>query len=204
MGIDMTKIKFCGIRRAEDIGYINDLRPDYIGFVFWQPSKRYVTPDTARSLKQQLDPNIRAVGVFVDEAPEAVAELCNQGIIDIAQLHGSEDEETIAALRKLTDAPIIKAYKIKSAEDIEAAKHSAADMVLLDSGYGTGKAFDWSLFSSLSRPFFLAGGISAENLEEAISRFRPYAVDLSSAIETDGIKDKTKMETIMRVLRNNQ
>ena len=107
----------------------------------------------------------------------------------------------IAALRELTDAPIIKAFKVKSAEDIESAKISSADMVLLDSGYGTGKVFDWSLFSSLDRPFFLAGGISAENLGEAIDRFHPYAVDLSSAIETDGVKDRIKMKDIMDILR---
>lgn len=198
----MTKIKFCGIRRIEDIEYVNELKPDYIGFVFWEHSKRAIDSEVAKKLKDRLDPNIKAVGVFVDEAPEAVAELCNQGVIDIAQLHGSEDEAYIAALRKLTDAPIIKAFKIKTADNIEAARVSTADMVLLDSGYGTGKVFDWNLFSSLGRPFFLAGGISAENLLEAIDRFKPYAVDLSSAIETDGFKDKAKMETILRILRD--
>ena len=197
----MTKIKFCGIRRTEDVGYVNELHPDYIGFVFWERSKRYVTPETAKKLKGSLAPGIKAVGVFVDEDAEIVADLCDRGIIDIAQLHGGESEEYIAALRELTVAPIIKAFKVKSAEDIESAKISPADMVLLDSGYGTGKVFDWSLFSSLGRPFFLAGGISAENLGEAIDRFHPYAVDLSSAIETDGVKDRIKMKDIMDILR---
>lgn len=198
----MTKIKFCGIRRAEDIDSVNELRPDYIGFVFWAHSKRYVTPDTAKALKQRLDPSLKAVGVFVDEDPETVAFLLRYGIIDIAQLHGDESEEYIRTLKKKTNAPIIKAFKIKTADDIIDAKNSSADMVLLDSGYGTGRTFDWSLFTSLDRPFFLAGGISAENLAEAIDRFRPYAVDLSSAIETDGVKDKKKMETILRIIRN--
>ena len=135
----MTKIKFCGIRRTEDVGYVNELHPDYIGFVFWERSKRYVTPETAKVLKESLAPGIKAVGVFVDEDAEIVADLCDRGIIDIAQLHGGESEEYIAALRELTDAPIIKAFKVKSAEDIESAKISSADMVLLDSGYGTGK-----------------------------------------------------------------
>lgn len=198
----MTKIKFCGIRRVEDVGYVNELLPDYIGFVFWAKSKRYVTPETAKALKQRLDPSIQAVGVFVDENPDTIANLLNDGIINIAQLHGSESEADIAVLRTKTDAPIIKAFKIKSAEDIENAKRSSADFVLLDSGYGTGKAFDWTLFQSLDRPFFLAGGISADNIEEAINRFSPYAVDLSSAIETDGVKDKTKMREIMRHIKN--
>ncbi len=198
----MTKIKFCGLRRAEDIDFANELRPDYIGFVFWKSSKRFVAPDRAKMLKNRLDPHIKAVGVFVDEQPRIVAELLNDGIIDVAQLHGGESEAYISALRALINAPIIKAFKIRTAEDIEAAKRSAADMVLLDSGYGTGKTFDWSLFSALDRPFFLAGGISAENIEEAVGHFSPYAVDLSSAIETDGVKDKAKMENILRILRD--
>lgn len=198
----MTKIKFCGLRRSEDIDYVNDLQPDYIGFVFWEHSKRRVTPDTAKALKLRLDPHIKSVGVFVDEKPETVAGLLRNGVIDIVQLHGGESEEYICSLKSMTDAPIIKAFKIRSAEDIEAAKNSTADMVLLDSGYGTGRTFDWSLFSALDRAFFLAGGISAENIREAIDRFMPYAVDLSSAIETDGVKDKAKMEKILRILRN--
>ncbi len=198
----MTKIKFCGIRRAEDIAYVNELKPDYIGFVFWKNSRRAISPETAKALKKQLDTEIKTVGVFVDEQPETVAGLLNSGVIDIAQLHGSESEDTISALRSMTDAPIIKAFKIKTAYDIEAAKNSSADLVLLDSGYGTGKPFDWSLFSALERPFFLAGGISEKNLSEAITRFAPYAVDLSSAIETDGIKDREKMERILRILRD--
>lgn len=198
----MTKVKFCGLRRAEDIAYANELKPDYIGFVFWKNSKRYIAPETAKALKEQLDPTVKAVGVFVDEQPDIVAGLLSDGIIDIAQLHGGEDEEYIYALRSMTGAPIIKAFKIRSADDSEAAKNSSADMVLLDSGYGTGKTFDWSLFSGLGRPFFLAGGISAENLREAIDRFHPYAVDLSSAIETDGFKDRAKMEKILQILRD--
>lgn len=200
----MTKIKFCGIRRTQDVEYVNELRPDYIGFVFWKPSKRYIDPETAEKLKDQLHPGIKAVGVFVDEDVDTVADLCSRGVIDIAQLHGSEDEDYIAALKEKTEAPIIKAFKIKSAADIEAARVSTADLVLLDSGYGTGRVFNWELFSSLDRPFFLAGGISADNLAEAIERFKPYAVDLSSAIETDGVKDKEKMEVILRILRGHQ
>lgn len=196
----MPKIKFCGIRRMEDVEYVNELRPDYIGFVFWAKSKRNVTPETARILKQHLDSNIKAVGVFVDENLDTIANLLDDNIIDIAQLHGSESEADIAALRAKTNAPIIKAFKIKSAEDIENACKSSADFVLLDSGYGTGKAFDWNLFQSLNRPFFLAGGISADNIGEAINRFSPYAVDLSSAIEINGMKDKTKMREIMQLI----
>ena len=111
----MTRIKFCGLRRAEDIGYANELRPDYIGFVFWENSRRYVTEKTAADLKLRLDPSVKAVGVFVDEDVDTVADLWDRGVIDIAQLHGNEDEAYIAALREKTDAPIIKAFKIRSA-----------------------------------------------------------------------------------------
>lgn len=200
----MTKIKFCGIRLPRDITYVNELLPEYIGFVFWEKSRRYVAPETAKLLKQHLAPSVKAVGVFVDEDPDTIAQLHAEGIIDIAQLHGSESEDDIAALRAKTDAPIIKAFKIRSAGDIERARKSAADYVLLDSGYGTGRVFDWSLFRSPDRPFFLAGGISAQNIKEAIARFSPYAVDLSSAIESDGVKDRAKMEAIMRILREHE
>ena len=123
----MTKIKLCGLSRPQDIQAANGLLPDYIGFVFAPKSRRYVTPKQAAQLRGLLDPGITAVGVFVNEAPKAVAELLDRGVIDIAQLHGTEDEEYISALRALTDRPLIKAFRIDSEQDILATQNSTAD-----------------------------------------------------------------------------
>lgn len=198
----MTRIKLCGLTRECDIEGANALMPDYIGFVFAEKSRRYLSPERAAALKVLLHPAIKAVGVFVREAPEKVAELLKAGIIDIAQLHGGEDEDYIARLRALTDAPLIKAFCIDSAADIEAARRSSADYILLDSGNGgTGSVFDWSLISALDRPYFLAGGLSIDNLRDAIETLHPYALDVSSGIETDGFKDPTKMAAFVAAVR---
>ena len=200
----MTKIKLCGLRRAEDIEAAKFLKPEYIGFVFYKKSKRYISPEEAHILKSILDSgtsrsdmdlpdHTEAVGVFVNENPKTVADLLEQGIIDIAQLHGDEDEEYIKALRKLTDRPLIKAFKIKAKEDLKKAEASSADMILLDAGMGDGVSFDWDLLKSFSRPYFLAGGLDPENVGEAVNRLHPYGVDVSSGIETDGFKDPEKM-----------
>ncbi|MBQ6089805.1 MAG: phosphoribosylanthranilate isomerase [Lachnospiraceae bacterium] len=204
----MTKVKFCGLRRPEDIEAVNELGVDYAGFVFAKKSKRFVDPETARKLKNMLDPGITAVGVFVDESPEVVAGLVNEGIIDVPQLHGSEDDAYIARLRELLNpeacgtggmrGQIIKAFKIASEEDVRRAAKSTADMILLDSGAGSGKEFDWTLIGSVGRPFFLAGGLDADNARKAIEELEPYALDVSSGIETDGFKDKEKMTLFMK------
>ena len=197
----MTKIKLCGLTRSDDIIAANQLAPDYVGFVFWPKSKRFVDYDTAFELKKLLDPSIRAVGVFVDEEPEAVAELMKRDIIDIAQLHGGEDESFINRLRRLTDKPIIKAFRIKTESDILSAAESTADYILLDSGAGTGSVFDWELLKGINRPYFLAGGLSPDNAALAVRALHPYGVDVSSGIETDGIKDKTKMTAFVNAVR---
>ena len=189
----MTKIKFCGLKRIEDIKCANDLKPDFIGFVFAPKSKRFVDADTARELKNLLDTKIKAVGVFVDEDINVVTKLLKDGIIDIAQLHGSEDEEYIKSLRAICDKPIIKAFTIVSKDDIKKANESTADYILLDSGKGSGETFDWDLIKEVNRPYFLAGGLDCDNVENALSSLTPYAVDVSSGIETDGFKDFDKM-----------
>lgn len=190
----MTKIKLCGLSRPCDIEWANELRPDYIGFVFAEKSSRWVSPQRAAELKALLNPTIRAVGVFVREPVESAAALLQSGIIDIAQLHGGESEEYIAALRALTDKPIFKAFSVVGPKDVQRANASSADLVLLDSGSGgTGTVFDWRLLQGITRPYFLAGGLDAGNVGEAISRLRPYGVDVSSGIETDGRKDWNKM-----------
>lgn len=197
----MTKIKLCGLSRQCDIEWANELKPDYIGFVFWSKSKRNVSPEKANELKALLSPDIKAVGVFVNEPVQNVAKLLNNNIIDIAQLHGSEDEEYIAKLRTLSDKPIIKAFLLKSEDDVKMAEKSTADHILLDSGMGTGKGFDRSLLKNISRPYFLAGGLYPENVADAIETLSPFAVDVSSGIETDNFKDKNKMAAFVKAVR---
>ena len=197
----MSKIKLCGLSRKCDIEWANALKPEYIGFVFWSKSKRNVPPEKAKELKGLLSPDVKAVGVFVDEPIENVAELLNDNVIDIAQLHGGEDEEYIKKLRALSGKPIIKAFLLKSESDAERAEKSTADYILVDSGTGTGKSFDWELLKNISRPYFLAGGLCCENISQAIETLHPYAVDVSSGIETNGCKDKNKMAAFVAAVR---
>lgn len=197
----MTRIKLCGLSRPCDIEAANRLKPEYIGFVFAKKSRRYVTPERAEELKRRLAPGIKAVGVFVDAMPETAAGLLNGGVIDIAQLHGDEGEDYINRLRLIADKPIIKAFRIRTAGDILYAEQSTADYILLDSGAGTGTVFDWKLIRDVRRPYFLAGGLSPDNVENAVNRLRPYAVDVSSGIETDGAKDETKMAAFVAAVR---
>ena len=197
----MTKIKMCGLSRPCDIAAANAIRPEYIGFVFYPKSKRNVTPEQAAQLKKRLSPAIQAVGVFVDAAPEAVSALLRQGVIDIAQLHGHEDEAYLASLRQLTDKPLLQAFRIAESDDVTRAMQSSADMVLLDAGMGSGEGFDWTLVRKIDRPYFLAGGLDADNVTAAIRQLHPYAVDVSSGIETDGQKDKEKMAAFAAAVR---
>lgn len=197
----MTRIKLCGLSRPCDIEAANELKPEYIGFVFAPESKRYVALEQAAAMKKLLDPDVQAVGVFVNESPETVAYLLDGGIIDIAQLHGAEDEKYIEELRELTEKPIIKAFRIASEKDVSEAEKSGADYILLDSGAGTGTVFDWSLLRNIKRPYFLAGGLSPENAEAAIAVLKPYAADVSSGIETHGFKDKIKMTAFVNAVR---
>lgn len=198
----MTKIKLCGLSRECDIEAVNELCPEYIGFVFANKSKRYVTPAKAKELRTILNKDIKAVGVFVNEDIEKVSELLENDIIDITQLHGSEDEEYISKLREKTGKQIIKAFKISSSADAISAEKSSADFILLDSGAGTGSVFDWEWLKEVRRPYFLAGGLSTENVESAIKKLSPYAVDVSSGIETEGVKDKIKMKEFVSKVRN--
>ena len=197
----MVRIKMCGLRRAEDIIAVNELRPEYIGFVFFPGSKRYVSPETAKMLREKLASGIRSVGVFVDEKPETIADLFSEGIIDLAQLHGHEDEAYIRHLRTLTDRPLIQAFRIGNAGDVLRAQASAADWILLDAGAGDGKPFDWRLLKAANRPYFLAGGLNPENVSRAVDQLEPYAVDVSSGIETDGFKDISKMRAFIKAVR---
>ena len=199
----MVKIKICGIKRLEDIEMVNRYKPDYIGFVF-ADSKRKVSHDLANILKGSLDSDIISVGVFVDSPEEEILDLFNDGVIEIAQLHGGESEQYILDLKKKTnnELKIINAIEMNQEVNLSEYNDSNSDYLLLDSGKGSGKTFDWSLIGKdLDKEFFLAGGINSENVVQAIDEFRPFAVDLSSSLETDGVKDENKIKEIMEIIR---
>ncbi|MGN0747578.1 MAG: phosphoribosylanthranilate isomerase [Aristaeellaceae bacterium] len=191
----MTRIKICGLSRPCDVAYVNEARPDWCGFIIGYPrSHRSVTPAEALALRRLLDPGIIPVGVTVDQPVEAVAALLRSGGMDIAQLHGGEDEGYLAALRTLAPGyPLWKAFTLHTPDDLSAALASSADMILLDSGKGTGQTFDWSLLREVQRPFLLAGGLTPENIPRARRELHPYGIDLSSGVETDRRKDRDKI-----------
>lgn len=217
----LTRIKICGLRRPEDIDMINRCLPDYAGFICCSRFWRYVPKDTLRVLSEKTDRRIRKVGVFVDDPVEVVSSYIKQGLVDMVQLHGHEDEEYIRKLRDSlsdwrqqneagTDRPpaqkrhpeIIKAFKIHSGEDIMKARSSSADLILLDGGSGNGVMFDWSLIHDIGRDYFMAGGLTPDNMKQAVERFHPYAVDISSGVETDRIKDESKIRQAVEAVRN--
>ena len=191
----MTRIKICGLYRPQDIGYVNEARPDYCGFIInFLRSHRNLTPEQVRALRAGLAQEITPVGVFVDSPVETVAALLNDGTISVAQLHGHEDEAFIAALRAAAPGCTVwKAFQVRTPADLEAANASTADLVLLDNGYGTGAAFDWSLAGGVQRPYILAGGLTPGNIPEAIQKLDPWGLDISSGVETDKQKDFTKI-----------
>ena len=219
-----TGIKICGMRRIEDIEAANACRPDYIGFILSPGFRRSVTPEDAELLARRLAPGILKVGVFVNESVERVASAA--GFLDLIQLHGKEDNAYIRDLRgrlmttndprghmATTNDPrgrlLIQAFRIRSADDLKRALESEADYLLLDNGTGTGEAFDWSLISDAevlmcgeaAKPWILAGGLGPDNVAEAVRRFKPFAVDLSSGAETDGWKDPEKMARCVQAVR---
>ncbi len=197
-----TKVKICGLSRSCDIDYVNEVKPDYIGFIINFPkSIRNITPAKAKELKAMLDPKIKAVGVFVDESPEIIAKLAEEGTIDLIQLHGTEDEQFVHQLRRMTDAPIIKAFQGGRVTEEDLITFPC-NYVLIDSGKGSGKTFDWSTIPTSPKPWFLAGGIGLDNVEDAIRILKPDVVDLSSSVESNGVKDREKILEIVRRIRN--
>ncbi len=196
-----TKIKICGLFRPEDITYANQVQPDYIGFVFWEKSRRYVDRERAGLLKRALSPEIQAVGVFVNASCQTVIELLEEGVIDMAQLHGDENEEDILYIKSVTARPVIKAVRVKQRCDVEAWLDSSADYLLFDSGMGSGVPFDWSTLDGVDREYFLAGGLNCGNLRQALEGLAPYAVDISSGVEIDGRKDLKRMQEAADIVR---
>lgn len=201
----MVKTKICGLSRTVDITFVNEAGPDYVGFVF-ADSRRKVTADQARMLKEHLSPAIAAVGVFVNESPKRMVALANERVIDIIQLHGNEDNQLIASLRNETDAAIIQAFSISSKEDLYKVNESDADYFLLDHGRGgTGSAFDWQLLErtvEFQKPFFLAGGMKPENVAYAAEHYHPFGIDISSGVESNGYKDEKKIKEVIGRIRD--
>lgn len=199
----MTKIKICGLYRDEDIKSVNLCKPDYVGFVFYPPSHRNVSMKRAQELKKRLDKNILAVGVFVNEPIEKIITCANKNIIDVIQLHGTEGEDYLLQLKKqLSQYEIWKAFQVQTKEDIKKALESKADQIILDYGKGEGKSFDWNLLEFSNRPFILAGGLHNENVKEAILKFHPEIVDISSGVETNRKKDPQKIKAIIENIRS--
>ena len=211
----MVKVKICGMRRVEDIEMANKYVPDYIGFVFAE-SPRKVSYEQVKELSGLLSDDIVSVGVFVNEHMKLIVDLFKEGIIEIAQLHGDEDEKYIKDLKDKSieetgkEIPVINAIEIKDDIDFNDTvlkwRDSLSDYFILDSGKGSGKTFNWNLIDKNSEFFknsiFLAGGLNSENLNSAIEEFNPFAVDLSSSVETDGFKDEEKIKEIIEIVDN--
>ena len=240
MNTRRVKIKMCGMFRPADIDVINELRPDYCGFVVNFPkSHRSVSEEQLKFLRNKLSDGIVPVGVFVDEPADRVIRLLDEGLIDIAQLHGNEDDETAAFIRETTGKQVIRAFRASAYREsgcgsttgpadrgegsgaserhdelmriysrmLAEAASSPADMVLLDSGQGSGVTMDFRLLkeaieeTGFRRPWFLAGGLDLSNIPEALNTLEPYAIDLSGGLETDRLKDSARMRAVMEMVR---
>jgi len=201
----MTKIKICGLTQKVDIESVNRWLPDYIGFVFFK-SRRQVTAEQAALLKADLDNRIKAAGVFVNEPLNSIIKLCESGVIDVVQLHGDENEAYISDLKDQIDCPVIKAVRVQNSEQILQAERLSCDFLLLDTYQkgqygGSGKTFDYAMIPILQKRFFLAGGLEISNIAQAIRECNPYGFDISSGVETDGLKDERKIRQIIQTVR---
>jgi len=196
----MARIKICGLFRDCDIDYVNEARPDYIGFVFAQ-SRRQVGLEQARQMRGWLDRDILPVGVFVDAPVEQIIEIYREGIISMAQLHGQEDDAYIQTLIDRCGILVIQSVAVKTTADILRQLSSPADYLLLDNiAGGSGHAFDWQLIPAMDRPYFLAGGIDEAKMPAALAR-QPFGIDISSGAETQGLKDRDKIRRLLELAR---
>ena len=208
------KVKMCGISKIDTIPAVVEAKPDYMGLVF-APSKRQVTVEQAKTLVEELhkqyavrynSETIKTVGVFVNETIENLLKIAEEVKLDVIQLHGDEDESFIQILKEQSNVEIWKAVQVRSAADAEKWIDSSADMLLFDAYHkdergGTGEVFDWSSLDEFERPFMLAGGIDSTNVARAIRTVRPYGIDISSGIETEGVKDNEKMKAFTNIVR---
>lgn len=204
----MVKVKICGIKTLQDVEFVNRQKPDFIGFVFYPLSKRYVSLITARSLKAKLNKKIKSIGVFVNAPPEEIAAAAELGIINMVQLHGDETNAYIAELRKICTLPIIKAVRVREEADIKKAAFYNCEYFLFDtystaSYGGTGRQFNTQLLKGvkINKPYFMAGGLNAENVRSALKGLKPYAVDVSGGVETGGSKDEIKIKNFIKQVK---
>ena len=198
------KIKFCGIRRLEDVAFCNELQPEYLGMILSSGFRRTISPETAEQLVKAKSRSIATVGVFVNETPEHIAQVLKQVPLDVIQLHGSETAEIVSGVRWRTGLPVWKAVQVQTAADIQAARQLGADQLILEGkAGGIGITADWELIAGAkpAQPFLLAGGLTPENVAEAAARVQPDGVDLSSGIETGSVKDYAKMKRIVTIIR---
>ncbi len=224
----MTKIKICGIKSFKDVEYVNAALPDFVGFVFAK-SKRHVDFNKAYLLKSELDKSIKTVGVFVNEDIDFVSKCCERGIIDMVQLHGDEDEKYIKKLKKIVYKPIIKAIRVEASNTLgielfeklqkknrngtskkiftntsnsELIQYPLFDTLIKEAYGGTGRTFSWEIIKDYKKPFFLAGGLNFDNVVDAINLTNPFCVDISSGVETNGIKDRQKIIDIVNLVKS--
>ena len=209
------KVKMCGISKVETIPAVVEAKPDYMGLVF-APSKRQVTVEQAKILIEELHKQcinhydtkvVKTVGVFVNETVDNLVAIANEVNLDAVQLHGDEDETFIQSLKERTNVEVWKAIQIRTAADTEKWIDSSADMLLFDAYHkdergGTGEVFDWSSLDAFERPFMLAGGIDSTNVARAIRTVRPYGIDISSGIETNGVKDDEKITAFTKIVKS--
>lgn len=204
----MSKIKICGLKSENDIKIVNKYGPDYVGFIL-APSKRQVNYEVAKKLKALLNPSILAVGVFVNESLEVIGQYAEDKVIDVIQLHGDESLEMIKELKQQVSIPVIKAMRIKDEKQLRHLlpfiQEVTADYLLFDTYQeglygGSGKSFDWKLLDVVKRSYFLAGGIGLHNIEEAC-KWKPFAIDVSSGVETNGVKDAIKVSELIQKYR---
>ena len=211
MVVHMTKVKICGLKSLTDVEIVNKYLPEYVGFVF-ADTKRFVSDELASKMKQALDQRIQSVGVFVNEPQEHIISLYEQGIIDLVQLHGDESMEYIHELKKKINAPIIKAVRVQNAEQVREELQQEADFMLFDTYKkgtygGSGERFSLVILEESlkeeenKRPYFLAGGLTPDNITEVLGSVYCYCVDVSTGVETDGSKDEEKVREFIERVR---
>ncbi|HXI26534.1 MAG TPA: phosphoribosylanthranilate isomerase [Pyrinomonadaceae bacterium] len=213
----MVKVKICGITNFEDAVAATDSGADMLGFNFYRPSSRYIEPGRAREIVERLRSDSKnssptMVGVFVDEAIDSIVRIVNEVRLDAVQLHGDESPEFCAELKSFLPAKaIIKALRVNGSFDPQTASRYSVQAIMLDAFHeqlrgGTGRVIDWDIASAVRKlvpQLFLSGGLSPENVAEAISRVQPFAVDACSSLESSpGRKDAARVKEFVRAVRN--
>lgn len=194
-----TKIKICGLRRLEDVDFVNEAKPDFASVILCRRFWRGIDFEQAKAIRKRLDSNIPLVGVFVNDRFTDVLVSLRQGIVDMVQLQGTESEEYITNIQLMSRKPVIKACQLDSPDVIPYAVHSAADYILL--GTGNGKTFDWSMLKDVKRPFFLSGGLTPENISDALEKVHPWGVDFFNGVETNQVIDREKVLAAVEIVR---